>query len=189
MRVIGSTAKKPLLRNVSIEEINSFRNQVKVVNMIGCCDDSLIVDKIKELGQLAIPKTEKLKHLPIIQEVKTTVANTSCGCSSCDDGCQEEVMREVEVVQANEPKNIVMDKAGYFVILPIAEKNIISVEHYSYDNTLLRIIEGKDARSIYWTIVENKWVTFLSHAAYLGKELTKAELSLKNEFKYVQDGA
>jgi tetrahydromethanopterin S-methyltransferase subunit A len=51
------------------------------------------------------------------------------------------------------------------------------------------VIEGQDARSIYWTIVKNGWVTQLSHAAYLGKELAKAELSIKMGFKYVQDGA
>ncbi len=61
--------------------------------------------------------------------------------------------------------------------------------YYSYDNTLLRVIEGKDARSIYWTIIENKLVTLLSHAAYHGKELEKAELSYKLGIKYVQDGA
>ena len=32
------------------------------------------------------------------------------------------------------------------------------------------------------------WVTGLSHAAYLGKKLVKAELSLQHGFKYVQDG-
>jgi len=173
MRVIGSTAKKPILRNVSIEEINYFRNQVEVVNLIGCSDDNLIIDEIKKLA---------LKKNPV-------TAKASCGCSSCNDENTEAVIKEVELIQAKEPTNIIMDKAGYFVILPIPEKNIINVEHYSYDNTLLRVIEGKDARSIYWTIIENKWVTFLSHAAYLGKELTKAELSLKYGFKYVQDGA
>jgi len=178
MRVIGSTAKKPILRNVSVEEINSFREQVEVVNMIGCSDDNLIIDKIKELA-LLVP-LEKKKSSPV---------KSDCGCSNCNDEKQESVVKEVEIIQAKEPKNIIMDKAGYFVILPIPEKNIINVEYYSYDNTLLRIIEGKDARSIYWTIIENKWVTFLSHASYLGKELTKAELSLKNGFKYIQDGA
>ena len=173
MRVIGSTAKKPILRNVSIEEINYFRNQVEVVNLIGCSDDNLIIDEIKKLA---------LKKNPV-------TAKASCGCSSCNDENTEAVIKEVELIQAKEPTNIIMDKAGYFVILPIPEKNIINVEHYSYDNTLLRVIEGKDARSIYWTIIENKWVTFLSHAAYLGKEFTKAELSLKYGFKYVQDGA
>ncbi len=82
-----------------------------------------------------------------------------------------------------------MDKAGYFVILPLQEKGTISVEHYSYDDKLLRTIEGKDARSLYWTVIENNWVTQLLHAAYLGKELEKAELALKYGLKYSQDGA
>ena len=96
---------------------------------------------------------------------------------------------EMPTIQAKEPSRIQMDKAGYFVILPLPEKGIISVEHYSYDDKLLRTIEGKDARSLYWTIIENNWVTQLSHAAYLGKELEKAELSLMHGFKFVQDGA
>jgi len=54
---------------------------------------------------------------------------------------------------------------------------------------LLRIIEGTTARAIYNTIISNGWVTELSHAAYLGKELVKAELSLQHGIKYIQDGA
>lgn len=181
MRVIGSTAKKPILRNVSVEEINSFRNQVEVVNMIGCSDENLIVNKIKEFSSK--PKVF------ISNRTVTEKSKSSCSCTECEEENTDMVKKEVEVIQAKEPSNIVMDKAGYFVILPIPERNIINVEHYSYDNTLLRVIEGKDARSIYWTIIENKWVTFLIHAAYLGKELTTAELSLKNGFKYIQDGA
>jgi tetrahydromethanopterin S-methyltransferase subunit A len=53
---------------------------------------------------------------------------------------------------------------------------------------LLRVIEGRDARSIYGTIIQSGWVSQLSHAAYLGKELTRAELSLKHGFNFVQDG-
>ncbi len=82
-----------------------------------------------------------------------------------------------------------MDKAGYFVILPVAERAIINVEHYAYDNTLIRVIEGATARALYTTIIAEGWVTELSHAAYLGKELAKAELALEHGFKYVQDGA
>ncbi len=182
MRVIGSTGKKPVLRNVSDEEINSFRNQVEVVDMIGCSDENLIADKIRELASK--PNTN-VSYLSFIEKSNSSSKKTTCGCKECDD----EIVNEEKVIQAKEPTNIIMDKAGYFVILPIQEKNIISVEHYSYDNTLLRAIEGKDSRSIYWTIVENNWVTLLSHAAYLGKELEKAELSLKLGFKYLQDGA
>ncbi len=43
-----------------------------------------------------------------------------------------------------------------------------------------------DARGIYWTILENEWVSDLSHAAYLGKELAFAEVALKNGKEYEQ---
>ncbi len=82
-----------------------------------------------------------------------------------------------------------LDQAGYFVILPQRESGTITVEHYAYDNALLRRIVGRDARSIYWTIVENNWVSQLSHAAYLGKELARAESALQLGLEYVQDGA
>ena len=81
-----------------------------------------------------------------------------------------------------------LDKAGYFVILPSKKTSLILVEHYSYENKLLRKIEGTNGRDIYFTIINNKWVTELSHAAYLGKELARAELSIQKGFKFVQDG-
>lgn len=93
-------------------------------------------------------------------------------------------------IVATEPgQTVVMDKAGYFVILPLGARGVIAVEHYAYDDTLLRVVEGANARALYKTIVANGWVSELSHAAYLGKELAKAELSLTHGFKYVQDGA
>jgi dihydropteroate synthase len=52
-----------------------------------------------------------------------------------------------------------------------------------------RVIEGSNVRAIYSGIVHNRWVTELSHAAYLGKELARVELALKYGFKYIQDGA
>jgi tetrahydromethanopterin S-methyltransferase subunit A len=85
--------------------------------------------------------------------------------------------------------SIKLDKAGYFVILPSKKNANILVEHYSYDNKLLRKIKGKKSRDIYFTIINSKWATELSHAAYLGKELARAELSIKKGFKFVQDGA
>jgi tetrahydromethanopterin S-methyltransferase subunit A len=49
------------------------------------------------------------------------------------------------------------------------------------------VIEGKDSRSILRTIIENSWVTHFSHYAYLGKELAKAEISIKYGLRYLQD--
>ncbi len=115
---IVEKAKKPILRNVSVEEISSFRKQVEVIDMIGCSDDKIIIDKIKELGARAPVKLEKIKSVS---------TETSCGCVSCEDNktALPVEITEIEtpvVVQAQEPLNIVMDKAGYFVILPIPQK-------------------------------------------------------------------
>jgi tetrahydromethanopterin S-methyltransferase subunit A len=168
MRVIGSPGKRPVLRNVSQAEVEAFRKQVRVVDLIGCEDVGTIISKLKELAQ----------------EPAST-----CGCSTCLGQASVFEMLTAPVIQAKEPPTIKMDKAGYFVILTQPEKQSIRVEHYTYDNSLLRVIEGKDARSLYWTIIENDWVTLLGHAAYLGKELTRAELSLSTRETFIQEGA
>lgn len=172
-RVINSTGKRPMLTNVTREEVEVFRKQVEVIDMVGCEDIDKIAAKIQELVG---------KFSPL------------CNCQDCDkkyESIKPGKIANVEVIQAKEPEseNIKLDKAGYFVIIPQSNKKVITVEHYSYNNQLLRIIEGTDTRSIYYTIINNNWVTELSHAAYLGRELTKAELSMKYGFKYVQDGA
>lgn len=167
-RVIGSRGKRPILRNVSPVEVEAFRQQVQIVDMLGCDSPDEIATQIEALsGQVS---------------------------ASCDCGprCEETPLfvSTVPRLAADESNDAVtMDRAGYFVIVPLPDKGIINVEHYAYDNSLLRIIEGKTARAIYNMIIGQGWVTELSHAAYLGKELVKAELSLQLGFKFVQDGA
>ncbi len=167
MRVIGSPGRRPVLRNVTREEAEAFRKQVQIVDMIGCEDVEKIVEKLRELS----------------------MESSTCSCEECAENIKPVQISTAPVIQAKEPAKVEMDRAGYFVIIPQQDKGIITVEHYSYDNRLLRVIEGKNARSIYWTIVENCWITELSHAAYLGKELAKAEISIKFGLEYSQDGA
>lgn len=167
-RVIESPGKRPFLRNVNKAEINQFRNQVQIIDMIGCEDVGKISWQIETLS---------------------VIPATSCGCGNCNEEVVSEIA-SVETIWASDPDEIIkLDKAGYFVILPIANKGIISVEYYHYDNTLQSVIEGKTAKAIYMTLINRGWVTELSHAAYLGKELAKAELSIEHGFKYIQDGA
>jgi len=168
MKVIGSSGKRPILKNVSFSEVETFRRQVQVINIIGCEDTKKIIDKIEELSK------------------ETT---STCECKECPEPMSVLQTPSVSKIMASEPKKLKMDKAGYFVVIPSLEKKIIIVEHYAYDNKLLHIIEGKNPATIYSTIIENGWITELSHAAYLGRELAKAELSLKYRFKYIQDKA
>lgn len=184
MRVIGSQGRRPILKNVTPSDVNTFRKQVQVRDMIGCEDTKKIAKSIGELSQNATP------------------AKASSGCScSCDCNTQstskpsislplkKPVVAIPKITAEKYSKEVKLDKAGYFVIIPSKDGRNILVEHYSYDNKLLRKIEGKNSRDIYFTIVNNNWITELSHAAYLGKELARAELSIKKKFKYVQDGA
>ncbi len=168
MKVIGSPSHRPFLRNVTREEVDEFRKRVKIVDMIGCEDSGRIIAKMEELSESL---------------------GSTCGCEAWPDTEKIAHIAAAQVIRADVSAQIEMDKAGYFVITPQAEKGTIIVEHYSYDNTLLRVIEGETARSLYQTTIKNGWITQLSHAAYLGKELEKAELSMKMGFKYVQDGA
>ena len=112
----------------------------------------------------------------------------TCSCGDCAEPTPS--ISTAPTLTAAEPGNAVtLDKAGYFVIVPLPDRGVINVEHYDYDNTLLRIVEGTTARALYRMIIDNGWVSELSHAAYLGKELAKAELSLEYRFKCIQDGA
>jgi tetrahydromethanopterin S-methyltransferase subunit A len=136
--------------------------------MIGCEDAAKVVNCIDALSESAHLSCCGREFARVIKPVEISTA---------------------DVIHAEAKKKTELDKAGYFVILPLKHEGHLNVEHYSNDNRLLRVIEGKDAVSIYRTIVENDWVTQLSHAAYLGNELERAELSLNLDFKYIQDGA
>ncbi len=168
MQVNGSPAINPVLKNVTLQEVEAFRKQIKVTDLIGCEDPAKIANKIKELAR--------------------TKNKQPCSCKECVEIAKPIAVPTVPVIDAKMSSKVEVDKTGYYVIIP-KQPNLIVVEHYSYDNKLLRIIEGKDAKSIYTTIIEKGWVTQLSHAAYLGKELARAELSLKLGFRYVQDEA
>jgi tetrahydromethanopterin S-methyltransferase subunit A len=168
-RVMGSSGKRPILRNVSLDEINAFRQQVQVIDLIGCEDLDEIAARIATLAQSAAP---------------------TCSCGTCGDTPTAVAISTVTTLTATESAaTVIMDKAGYFVVLPLADRQVINVEHYAYDDMLLHVIEGPSARALYQTIIANQWVSELSHAAYLGKELAKAELALQYGFKYLQDGA
>jgi tetrahydromethanopterin S-methyltransferase subunit A len=168
MRVIGSPGKQPFLRNVTREEVEAFRRQVKVVDMIGCEDLEKIAAQIGE---------------------STAAIHLSCNEKEFARVIRPVEVASVDIIRAEKTKKVELDEAGYFVILPRRDRGTISVEHYATDNRLLRIIEGAAPGDIYRTIIRNRWVTKLSHAAYLGRELARAELSMKFDFTYIQDGA
>ena len=91
-------------------------------------------------------------------------------------------------------KDWVMDPKGYFLIAIDRKKKILKVGYCIFKklgnkpiNDMVSIISGKTAIEIVNTLIREKFISTLQHAADMGIELHKAELSLKYGFKYIQD--
>jgi len=87
-----------------------------------------------------------------------------------------------------------MDPKGYFLIGIDKKKNFIQVGYCKFTrlanspiNDMVAIVKGKTAIEIVNTLIREKFISSLQHAADMGIELNKAEISLKHEFKYIQD--
>ena len=87
-----------------------------------------------------------------------------------------------------------MDPKGYFLIRIDKKKKIIQVGYCKFTrlgnspiNDLVAVIKGKTAIEIVNTLIREKFISTLQHAADMGIELHKAELSLKYGFNYIQD--
>jgi tetrahydromethanopterin S-methyltransferase subunit A len=81
------------------------------------------------------------------------------------------------------------DPAGYFVIYVDRVRGTLSLEHFGTNGVLDMVIEGRAAAEIYVPAIEKRLVSRLDHAAYLGRELARAEAALLAGAEYVQDGA
>ena len=87
-----------------------------------------------------------------------------------------------------------MDPKGYFLIDVDIKKKFIQVGYCKFSrlgnnpiHDMIAIVKGKTAIEIVNTLIREKFISTLQHAADMGIELHKAELSLKYGFKYIQD--
>ena len=80
------------------------------------------------------------------------------------------------------------DNASFLLIRVDREKGEIAVGVCNYNYELLEEFRGKSAQQIYFYMLNNRsYITKLDHAAYLGKELRKAEMALKKGEEYLQE--
>ena len=85
-----------------------------------------------------------------------------------------------------------MDPKGYFLIAIDKEKDLLKVGYCTFEklgnnpvNDLVAEISGKTAIEIVNTLIREKYISSLQHAADMGIELCKAELALKYNLEYV----
>ena len=103
-------------------------------------------------------------------------------------------IRKRLVAKYHKIKDWRMDPKGYFLIVVDKRKKIIRVGYCKFTrlgnspiNDMVAEIKGKTAIEIVNTLIREKFISTLQHAADMGIELHKAELSLKYGFKYIQD--
>ena len=112
-RIIGARGKRPVLKNISREEVQAFMQQVELVSMIGEEDPENVSDQVRSCAERnpgAYPFP--FKDTPI------------------------------ERIQVPEPKRLTLDKAGYFVVYPDTRNKRLVVEHYTNHGVLNCVLEG-----------------------------------------------
>lgn len=160
MRIIGAPSKRPVLHNVSCEAVEHFRRTVEVVDLIGETSVSQILDATKS-------------------------------CAARNPGPAEPFAgtRSVATVTGYIPQRMISDSAGYFVVFPDRGRRLLTLEHYRNDGVLDIVIEGHTPAELYIPAIEKNLISRLDHAAYLGKELARAEQALLKGESFVQDAA
>jgi tetrahydromethanopterin S-methyltransferase subunit A len=160
-KIVDASGARPILRNTLPQEIAQFRKQITIHEFLHCGDINTLKKEIRSLNSLdSVPYEHGL------------------------------YVRLVDVIMAEPAKRLQLDQEGYFIILVRKGKiNPLYVEHYKNNGRLLHIIEGKDAVTICSTIITMQLVSRIDHAAYIGRELAKAENSLYNNTRYIQDKA
>jgi tetrahydromethanopterin S-methyltransferase subunit A len=160
MRIVGAPGKRPTLRNVSRELIEQFRRTVEVVDLVGETAESKIFE-----------------------------ATRACAARSPGPSEPFAATRRVAAIAGYIPQRMIADPAGYFVVFPDDARRLLTLEHYLNDGMLDVVIEGSCAAELYIPAIEKGLVSRLDHASYLGKELARAEHSLRTGEPYRQDAA
>mgnify|MGYP001181758686 FL=1 len=87
-----------------------------------------------------------------------------------------------------------MDPAGYFLIRLNREKKMLEVAYCvlskkknSKNNQMKAVIKGRTAIEVVNTLIREKFISTLQHAADMGIELNKAEIALNYQLEYIQD--
>jgi tetrahydromethanopterin S-methyltransferase subunit A len=168
MRVLESASWRPILKNLSLLDVAYFRQQIEEVNLSGVTDLDRILATVRECFG------KPVQDLP---SNSVTVRRSG------------DLVSTVEHIRAKAPRQLRLDRAGFFIVLPQPQTGLIICEHYENSGRLAHVIEGRQGALIAATIVERGLLTQLDHAAYLGRELQKAEAALSAGIAYEQDAA
>ncbi len=178
-RIIGAKGGIPVLKNVSRDDIERFRKQIKVINMAGETDVNKVMERVGELLDGSGEQGKKGPGFPDDRGPESGERPDSSGEETGEPGSVS--------VPVHPVGEWVQDPKGYFTIMVSYEGNEIIAEHHDNDGRITKVLAGKRAEDLYHHIINTGIVSRLDHAAYLGRELAKAETALINRLDYEQD--
>jgi len=161
MRIIEAKGKRPLLKNLDTTHIEAFRRQVRLIERVGETNITSLAGLITEAA-----------------------ANDP----GPFEGAPGDIM-PLTIETVGEPERLVLDPAGYFIVFPDRDQNRLVLEHYSNKGVLSRMFAATSPAAIYAAVIDAGLISRLDHAAYLGRELARAEHALQTGEDYVQDRA
>lgn len=159
-RIIGAQGRRPLLKNLSPEAVAHFREVVELIDLIGEAEPNKVLSAAQRCAAQDPGPARPFAAGPLMAPVPGYL-----------------------------PARMVSDPAGYFVVYVDRGRGILSLEHYLNDGLLDVVIEGASAAELYTPAVDRGLISRLDHAAYLGRELARAEESLRSGEPFVQDAA
>jgi tetrahydromethanopterin S-methyltransferase subunit A len=160
-RIIDAKGKRPFLKNLDSSHIEAFHQQVQLIEQIGETDP----ERVRQL----IEKAASADPGPVTTMPTDTLS--------------------ISVENAAAPQRLVLDPDGYFVVYPDQLHKRITLEHYTNKGVLDRVFASADPAALYTMVIDEKLISRLDHAAYLGRELARAEQSMLSGDPYVQDRA
>lgn len=159
-KIAGARSVHAIISNLTPEEVAAFQEQVELI-------DRRELEDVEEIARLV----------------------EDCWQRNPGPVTTGRAPRAVEPIEATHDKyrEWDMDPLGYWLFIPKPDEGIIVAEQYDYQYKLQQIIYGTSAETMCATITRLNLVSRMQHAAYLGRELAKAETALKHGLKYVQD--
>jgi tetrahydromethanopterin S-methyltransferase subunit A len=164
-RIIGARGHWPVLANLSATQIARFREQIALIKVIGTSDLSLIAAEVRAAAA-------RVETLPALSAAATEASSPPA-------------FKRIAAGGKREP--VGYDPNGFFIITLDAAAGEIVCRHYTVDHAPAHEVRSRSAERVWLALLREDLISKLSHAAYLGAELAKAESALRLGLRYEQD--
>jgi tetrahydromethanopterin S-methyltransferase subunit A len=172
-RIIGAEGPVPVLRGVSATRIDAFRRQVELVDQTGTVDVAALARVVEELTRRGPPAPTVGRPDP-----------EALAMASDEEPASESF---AVIRPGGRRRSLTYDPTGFFILTLDRPAGEIVCRHYRADHTAAHEMRGHSAEAMLLGLLEAGLVSQLSHAGYLGSELTKAETALRLGLPYEQD--